>query len=328
MTPLEWILSAVILISGGGNYKQHLELRKAANEIELHADKEVENAKELEELYARLKQVNLDLSKKVLEIEDVQTKADEKHSELEKQVALDISIAYEQAKDIFAQHDSPFTQQHLKTLQMFLDNWDYDAMAGVIKWNLDVIKLQQERLATIKAERAQLYQQRDAFRNERDDLKVKYSRISGQHEEVLKVNTLLGNTGKDLSTRLNEKVEAVTGMSARIADYLWSIKVAIFCAVLFLLYNIYQWFQGKGIREVKEVAQRELVKRNSIFKEFFRANDDGNATLMKILEDEDIDLEENGNGGSKKALKNKKKKDEQIEMEEFRKWQRQKLVKK
>jgi hypothetical protein len=328
MTPLEWILTIALILSGGGNVKQKMDLKKKGKEIEQHVVKEQKNAEELQKNYKLIEELYKQIEAKTKEIKNVQDAADEKTGRLEKQFSTDISVAFEQAKDIQNEHDSPYTRKHLETLKEYVKTHGYDGLAQVIKWNLEVIKQQQLKIREVKKERDDLLYERNSLRLERDDLNIKYANKSGQHHALLVENGKLSNDGRRLSAELQEKIAKVTGLSGIIAEYTWMIKLGAIIFIFIFGGNIWQWFLGKKHKLFGKKVQEELVKRNNTFKKFIKRDDEGNATMMKILEEEEIDLEEDGNGGTKKAAQKKKEQEEKEQYQEFLKWQRDQLINK
>lgn len=327
MEPLEWILIVALLLSGGGNIKQKMALSKQGKKIEKHALVEIENAKKIEENQNKIKMLITNVNDKDKALLVVQTAADEKQKELEKQIATDVSVAFEQAKDIYNEHDSPFTREHVETLTEYVKTWGYSSMAQVIKWNMEVIRKQQSTIRQVKAERLKLLTERDTFRSEKHDLQIDLSKTMGRQDILIKENSKLGADGKVLAKQLNEKIASVAGLSGMVAEYLWAIKIGAVILLFVFGGNIWQAIKGylfkkkQGIEMVvKERAQQELIKRNQLIKKFMKYDADGNGTMLNLLEAEEIDLHEDGNGGAGKAMS-----DEFAKKQEYLKEQREKL---
>jgi len=253
------------VVSGVGNFMQKKRINTLSTQNEKQAEKIVT-------LVDNVQKLNIEKDNIVDERDDVQEK-------LKKKVATGFSVLYEQAKDIRNEYDSTFTGVHLDTAKKFVEQWGYEAIAQVIKWQQDAIQKQ--------IQETKLLMQREF------ELKQAYTEYKSKTEvEIISLKSS-AEQHKLTATSLNDKVKEFVAQNNWLSQI---VKYTIIGGVVYLVFTFGSFgFLLKKKSKIQEEVKREKRKRiktNKAIRTFKNIDDVGNDTMNKVLESLGIDIEE------------------------------------
>jgi len=254
MEPITWILGAILLISGGGNYFQAVKVHKQAKAIH-NVSTELQTQKD--ELVKR--------DKALVTAEISNRKRRARYNE-----ALQVSgfIIDSQARQLRARTPDEHHTKHAKTTRNFSNELGKpDKLPSDLQvWKDQVLNSTALQLHAAKVEKEQSQKEMEALRTQLRELqKVQFDTLDELDEKSSALVTLTG-----------EKAGLLGQLSSYSTYALWG-------GILVGLITLWGWAKGFYHKNVRSRYQKAM-------EHFSMMDEEGNTTAAEILQDFKLDL--------------------------------------
>lgn len=288
-TGVEILIGVLVLgigVSGFKNYKDNKTIKEIGAE-------NVKRAEKIDQLQRKVETSANTLLK-------TEAAHEQKKKEIREDVAEGFSILYEQALDINIENQTEMTDAHVKTAKGYVDVWGYQVMAKLLKWQSEMIAMQQ-------AETKKLLEQEE-------QLRLQFEAEKKTLNETIATQSATISDNKVKAIEAKAELDRIAGENGFFSLWWGRIKTWgpwVVLAVIFVNLGGAGWLL-KLRSDAVDTAQHYRRKKNSLVKAvktFSAVDSEGNNTMQNIIDSsDDLDMEEEPEDESPvKTLKRKKK---------------------